>query len=573
MTKSRNIRYVVALLSTLVLWNGGCHQQHYIDSADGIANRIIRQRQQEALGTNSDFEIGPEDGHIKRTSDAYSFVPHPIDSSVPDSFKRRQKEEGAEQQPDNVGSTGLSHSGQSEADSPLRPFTLSDALAYAFHHARDFQTHKETLYLNALGLMTERQLWTPQVVGRVSAEYANYGQVGDFDHAMTAVAELSASQRLPYGGEVAARVVNTLMRDIGHHTTSGESGTTILSANIPLLRGSGRVAYESRYQAERDLIYAVRDFEAARRNLIVSVAGDFFDLLATKTQIDSAKTALESAQADLIRSKAYVDVDRMLQVEADRSSVQVLDTTNALASAKVRYETALDRFKIRIGMPTTEPIDAVEEELNLAMPDVTEDEATEAALRYRLDLLNARDYIDDANRAVEIAKNNFLPQLDVSGSVTMVTDPNQKNSTAYNTERTTWRSMVEMELPLDQRQERNEYRSTLINLRRAERNYEEFEDNVRIDVRRAIRNIELAKVSMEIQQKNITINTIREDRARTLMDRGLLSSNRDMIEAQQALQASKNQYATALAGYRLAILTFLRDSGVLRVDDNGHWTK
>ncbi|MEZ6083381.1 MAG: hypothetical protein R3E58_05385 [Phycisphaerae bacterium] len=159
-------------------------------------------------------------------------------------------------------------------------------LEYAFHNAWDFQTQKEDLYLSALALMTERQLWTPQFVAGVRGEYANYGQVRDFDHAMTAVSELSVTQRLPYGGEVAARVVNVLMRDIGRHTTSGESGTAILEANIPLLPVQAKSLMNRVFKLNG--IWFMRcDFEAARRDLVVDVAGDFFDLLAIKTQIES----------------------------------------------------------------------------------------------------------------------------------------------------------------------------------------------------------------------------------------------------------------------------------------------
>ena len=561
MNQNRKLSLVLFIAVTVSVT--GCYQ-HHIHSADKKANRIIRQRQQQALGAVSDFEIGDESGITGPGSDPYAFVPHPIDSDIPETFRSTQEKTEL----DDIDTTGTSVD-----TTGLRPFTLADSLKYAFKNARDFQTRKETLYLSALNLMTERQLWTPQIAGRISTEYANYGQTRDFDQAMTTIAQLSASQRLPYGGEIAARVVNSFMRDIGRHTTSGETGTTILQANIPLLRGAGRVAYESRYQAERNLIYAVRDFEASRRDLVVSVAGDYFNLLTFKTQIESAQTALESAKMDLQRSQAMVDVERILQVEADRANVQVLETTNDLNNARVLFETALDRFKIRIGMSTDEKIDIVEADLNLNHPYITTQEGTKAALTYRLDLLNSRDAIDDAHRGVEVARNNFLPQFDFSGSVTMRSDPAEKNSTSYNTERTTWRGMLEMDVPLDQRQERNEFRAALVNLRRAERNYDLAKDNVRVDVRRALRNVELAKTSMQIQEKNIAINVKREETARAQFERGRLSSNRDVFEATRALQNSKNRYAAQLADYRLAILSFLRDTGTLRVDDNGHWAE
>jgi outer membrane protein TolC len=455
----------------------------------------------------------------------------------------------------------------------LTPFTLSEALAYAFRHAWDFQTQKEDLYLAALALMNERQLWTPQLEGEIRARYTNFGQEREFDQAMAAVAELSAQQRLPYGGDVSARIINVLMRDIGRHTTTGESGAAILQANIPLLRGAGKVAFESRYQAERDLIYAVRIFEQNRRILTVDVAGNFFNLLATKIQIGSAQLALDNAEYDLRRAEAQVALGQQLEIEAQRTRVQVLESRNALIDARVRYRNELDRFKIRIGMPTTEPINAVEMALDLYEPNVREEEALAAALAYRLDLINQLDFVDDARRQVRIARNNFLPQFNFTGTVSMDTDPNQLQSFSYNTERTTWDALLTLELPIDRRQERNDFRAALIGLRRAERNYQFAADNVRLDVRVAMRNLDLARESMEIQRQNMLVNQRRNEMARVFMETGESRSTRDLAEAQDALQSATNRYAAATAAYRLAILTLLLDSGTLRVDDDGKWVR
>ncbi|HRX87063.1 MAG TPA: TolC family protein, partial [Phycisphaerae bacterium] len=558
--------------------------QAWINSSDRIAQKIIKKRQMQTLGATSDTRLPPEDG-TDAGGTPYDFTPHPVDSEVPEAFLRPPPEPVAAETAamdtnglaGDVGSPGL-ESVNTMADmmidtSGLRPFTLAEALAYAFRHAWDFQTQKEDLYLAALALMTERQLWTPQLEGEIRARYTNYGQVRQFDQAMAAVSELAVSQRLPYGGDVSARIINTLMRDIGNHTTTGETGDAILQANIPLLKGAGRVAFESRFQAERNLIYAVRNFETNRRLLTVDVAGNFFDLLAIKTRIDSAQAALNDAEYDLSKVEAQVAVGEVVEIEAQRTRVQMLDSRNNLINAQVQYQNALDRFKIRIGMPTAEPIDAVDSELELFEPFVQENEATAAALKYRLDLINQLDFIDDARRGVRIARNNFLPAFNFTGTVSMATDPNRTQSFSYNTERTTWDALLTLELPFDRREERNNFRASLIDLRRAQREFELASQNVKLDVRAALRNLRLARESMEIQRQNMLVNQRRNDMARVLWDRGEMRSSRDLVEAQNALQQSTNQYAAATADYRLAILVLLRDTGTLRVGDDGHWVR
>ena len=551
-------RFILLLCATVLgVALAGC-QEWFIRDADRQVYHVIADRQADALGETHSPHLGPEDGRIQTSDSLYDLVPHPVDSEVPEAFRTRLADGSATTQPVTT-----------QPALERQALTLQDAVAYAMRHSREFQSEKEDLYLAALALTLERHLWTPQFFGEVSYEYANYGQVRDFDHAMTAIAQVGATQRLPYGGEVTAQIINSLMRDLGAHITSGETGQMILSAEIPLLRGAGKVAQESRYQAERELIYSARTFERYRRAFLVEVASSYFDVLALKAGIENAEASVEALAIDKARSDGLAKTGRILQVDVDRAEVEYLRARNDAITAQTAYDSALDRFKILIGMPTVQPIEAVEPDFEVAAPGVNEELAIETALRCRLDLLNDQDAVDDARRAVLVARNNLLPDLDFRGSVSLDTDPNRKNSVSYNTERTTWRGEVAMEIPLNRVAERNEYRSSIIDLRRAERNYDRRRDEVRLDVRDAFRGIEQARLSLEIQAENIKINDFRKRQAEELLNRGLLQSNRDKIEAETDWRDAKNRYAQAEANYRTAVLAFLRDTETLRVTDDG----
>ena len=64
----------------------GC-QQWFIDGADREVAGLIEQRQRAALGATSNADIGAETGKIGGRSEMYSFVPSPIDASVPEAFQ------------------------------------------------------------------------------------------------------------------------------------------------------------------------------------------------------------------------------------------------------------------------------------------------------------------------------------------------------------------------------------------------------------------------------------------------------------------------------------------------------
>jgi outer membrane protein TolC len=609
--------------------------QMFVDAADKEVYALIEKRQRDALGESRPFRIDEERVPIGTGDTAYKFVPHPIDSDVPAAIRPstasqpagvaqsrvtatrpaeasvtdpgrdasapippQPHETALTEPPDGVPSTqpsveeylaeGSTATTQPAAAGPEREIlSLSEALAYAFRHSREFQFAKEDLYLAALALSLERFLWTPQFNGQVSSEYANYGQIRDFDHAMAAVAQVGVTQRLPLGGEITARVVDSLMRDLTHHVTTGETGAMILEANIPLLRGAGLVAYESRFQAERNLIYAVRRFETFRRDLAVEIAGDYFNLQQLRQEIVNAQESIKVFEQEVARATGLWRAGRLIQLEVQRADQDRLVAINRLVDAQEAYNTALDQFKIRLGMPTSVAVDVAlppdpestvasetpeDEALNraLQMPDIAEEEANRIALKYRLDLINALDAIDDAARGVKIAENGLLPDLNLSGSVTMNTDPLSLGTLKYNTERTTWRGGIVLELPLNRKAEQVALRNSLIAKRRAERNYEQSKDLVVLQVRRAMRRVQQEQDSLSIQIANRNLAVERRRGARIRFQKGQVS-NREVVDAENALLNARDRLAQAQSRIRLAILQFRRDTGTLRIDDDGRW--
>jgi len=570
MTRARKTgyrRYAILPPALTLIGLGAC--QWFADEADKEVYRLIAQRQEAALGFTSSADLGPAAVPARPGDTAYQFAPHPVPAGVPRDLipSSQRAEPGAEEPPASGPATA---SAPAEAGQPLE-MTFTDIVRYAFAHARDFQSAKEDLYLAALDLTLERHLWTPRFVSsQLSAEYANYGQIRQFDRAMAAVAEFAVEQRLPYGGTVTARTINTLMRDLGHHITSAETGQAILEADIPLLRGAGKTAYESRYQAERNLIYAVRSFERFRQTFLTDVLSDYFSLLNGKQQVANAEESIKAFQDDVARASALVEAERLIQLESQRAENTLLREQNNVLSTQEEYETSLDQFKIRIGMPTTQRIELAEEDIPLREPTINEQEAITAALSYRLDLLNELDRVDDSRRQVEIAKNGLLPDLNVVGSLTMDTDPAHLRMFDYDIERLTWRGSASLEVPLERYAERNALRDAMVQLERAKRNHDLAADRVRQEVRRALRRLELSRGQLLIQQKNMEIAEVRRRAAKVRFELGQIS-NRDQLEAERDLLDARNGYASALASYRQAIVQLHRDTGTLRVEDDGRW--
>jgi hypothetical protein len=169
-------------------------------------------------------------------------------------------------------------------------FRLADA------SSREHRQAEEDFILTVISLLVERHQWTPRLFNDTTVGLSGQGDDGTFDAAMSVINTLRVSQRLPYGGSVEARWVTRAAQELVNESTNAytSSSELILSGSMPLLRGAGRVAREDLIQAERNTVYAARTYERFRRQLLVSIAADYFSLLQTRARIGNQRRQLES---------------------------------------------------------------------------------------------------------------------------------------------------------------------------------------------------------------------------------------------------------------------------------------
>ena len=569
-----------SVLALTLLMLSSCRST--VDRTDREVATVIAKRQQEALGQQVPVHL-PVDNDILANPppDAYLNTPNPVSSAIPPGFESAAAaEDSSTTRPRSTSQPATTN----QADPSGHVFTLTDALAYAQQHRRPYQSAKEDLYLVALSLTLERHLWTPIFASNLRTVYGNFGEITDFDQAMRFVADLAVSQRLPYGGEFTASAVSTLIRDVGKTITAEEGSTVKLEVTVPFLRNAGHVAREELIQLERELTYAVRAFERFRRQQLVTVATAYFDLLRSKQTMLDNQTSLEQYLRIFKRAQAFEERDLGSLLETQRAEFEYLSAENRLERSRESFRAQADRFKLMIGMPVDQPlglneletIEAIEEQIVqgkyplLRRPAAVNQEARalKVAIDNRLDLLTLHDRIDDARRGVAIAKNALLPDLGLTSSVTWETDPSHYRLGDFSFERTSWRSELVLGLPLERTSERNRYRSALIDVRGAQRNYEDTLERIRAEVRSAVNQIRLEDRSLVIQRRNIEVvekrleyTTIRYNDG-DLEIRELLDAKEAWNRASNDLNFAKTSGWTALLGFRLATET-------LRIDENG----
>lgn len=446
---------------------------------------------------------------------------------------------------------------------------LAAVLAQSQATGREFLDAQEDYILSAISLLRERHLWGPRFFNDTTLQVSGQGDDGAFDSAATLINELRLTQRLPAGGDVAARWIVNATEQLRSSATEDyrQSSQLVLEGNIPLLRGAGSVARESLIQAERDLVYAAREFEAFRRSYMVDIASQYFNLLQTAASIRNQQQQLESLRKTLERQIERQKAGEIALFELSITQSSVLSANNRLQSAFENYVVSLDSFKIRLGLDPMLPVALAPLTLELNDPVATPVEAAQLALLYRLDLQTTRDRVLDARRGVSNSRNDLLPDLNAFAEVGLPTDPDDnEGGLAFDPDSMRYLAGMRFSLPLDRETERLGLRSSQIALERSVRNFERSRDQVVVDARSRLRSIEVARFQLILSERQVRINELRLEEQDIRRDE---ITPQEYVDTQAELLDARNARDAALTDLRVAILRYLRDTGQLRVGRNG----
>ncbi|MHC4822226.1 MAG: TolC family protein, partial [Planctomycetota bacterium] len=335
-------------------------------------------------------------------------------------------------------------------------------------------------------------------------------------------------------------------------------------------RGAGyEVAWEALTQGERSVVYDVREFSRFREQFLIDVTQRFYNLVAQKQVLENTKRRFEDAEFQMKRTQALFEVGRQGQIEVLRSKNDMLRVEDDLLDAQQDYDLTIDQFKLFLGLPTSVELTLAEEAPEFIPVDVTLNSAIAAAMANRYDLVNAREQLEDQDRALRIAHNNLLPDLDLTVSGSTSSDTTDK----FLDQRYRTRSNsigLSLEIPLQRTQERNALRSAQIALDRQRRDFEEFRDNIVVEVRETLRDIRRQATSLDIQQQIIEVEERRVRKARIDFAAGDIG-NRDVVEAERSLLDARNARINQLVDYEILRIRVERVMGTLHVEPDGTW--
>lgn len=518
-------------------FSGGCSPEQYKADADKEVYQIIDEKWQDEFGQKANYIISD-------CNTVISTIDIPVEKAIP----------------------------------PSGVISLSEAVAIATKYNRTYKSRKEVLYISALGLTGTRYNYALQWFGTIDGTYTDNKSGGDD---VQIDGDVGVNKQSLFLDGVLYNV--GIMLDWTRFLT-GDPRTSLVSilsgdVTIPLLgSGAGKWNQEVLTQRERQVLYDIRTFNRYRKQFIVDIVDQYYNILERRANVINAENSYNRLLESKKRLEIEVGTGAKAPSDVDETEQDVLSAESDWVTRQQLYEGLLDQFKVTLTLPTDAEIELDPNEL-LALEDIgispvdySSEMAIETARQWRLDLANSFDAVEDAERKLVLYAEGLGVQLDLwgdAGGADIRSEPETRVGRLQFHE-STYRLGFEADLPFSRVSERNEYREALINLEQALRDYENREDGIELDMRSALRDLRAKADQYRIQQMALVLAQRRKETQEMLLSIGQ-GETRLLLDAEGAILSAQNRVMSALVAHAVAKLGFYRDVGILQVKPDGMW--
>ena len=313
---------------------------------------------------------------------------------------------------------------------------LIGAVELARLHSRDFQAQKETLFLSALDVTAERFRFNAQFFGGNSTNYVGTGAFrngGTGSSLLGKESHIRMQKAFTAGGTLLVGLANSIVWQVSGQGSTVNSSLANFAFSQPLLQFAGRPrVMEQLTRSERNLLYNVRQYDRFRQGFYLDVtagtgisaslqragglfggsglsgftgvgvggfggvgaigvsssggfagggglgaagAGGFLGFLQQQQNLRNQRVRITGLRNTWMQLDAAFDAGRLEnRFQVDFARQAYYSGQSELLNLIAGYESALDLYKMRLGLPPHIPLELKDpffEQFNLISPELT----------------------------------------------------------------------------------------------------------------------------------------------------------------------------------------------------------
>lgn len=383
------------LLTTLLV---GCTRAHYRRSADREVYPIVADRNAAAGDAGDRLQIEPNPASRLADPTNPDRPPRPPDDPIAAIYMAHPNGmHGAHwpkksidwiEPPDWEAGLPWGSDGKVKLDS-------NKAFELALLNSREYQTALEQLYLAALTLTLNRYEFQTRWFLTNATDFSSMGPGTPLEaNTLSSTTHFGFNQAFAAGGQLVVDFANSFLVEYNGTGQTTVSSTFVANFVQPLLRNAGkRVRLEQLTQAERDVLYAAREFYRFRKQFwatITTLDAGYLSLLSQVQNVRNAQEFLVGQEQNLREHETLLPGGRITTVQVDQAFQGYQVARAQVATSEATLQTSLDQFKLLLGLPPHVPIDLDDSFLN---PFVLNDPKLDA-LREEMDIYLKTRYRD-----------------------------------------------------------------------------------------------------------------------------------------------------------------------------------
>ena len=299
-------------------------------------------------------------------------------------------------------------------------------------------------------------------------------------------------------------------------------------------------------QAENHRLAAAELNVKSARDLVVIVSGNLYlEALAAQARVDSARAQLETAQAILDQATQLKASGIVAGIDVLRAQVQL--GTEQLRLTSATNDAALTKLKLArvMGLPAGQAYTLSNDIPDLPSPDMTLEQAYERALTTRPDYLAALERVKAAEADRQAAASEYLPSVRVAGDYGTI-------GNTIGSAKGTYSVSGAVNVPIfNGGRTRGRLLQADADLRMRRSEVEDLKASIDYDVRASFLELATTREQLAVATRSRELAAQQLTQARDRFAAGV-ASNVEIVQAQEAVAMSSEQYISAAYGYNSA---------------------
>lgn len=406
---------------------------------------------------------------------------------------------------------------------------------------------------------------------------------------ITKFAQINYSETFESGTNVQAGIsgnrisFNTGGINFGFDFFNPSTGSTLnLQFTQPLLRNGWLFANRAPLMiARRNLQQSQANFAVAVNNNILQTVDQYWAVVEAKGNLDVAKASMDAAEATYKRDKRALELGALPPLDIYRSESQVASRRVQVIQGEYALKQAEDALRLTIGADQDPLFEALDLDLT-EQPDpqgelrsIDAATALQEALQKRPEFDATRAALANDATAIRLAHNHLLPELDLQGLYSSAglggsvvnTTTGQTTSTSslnqmFGFGYPTYQAQLTLNLPIKNRTAKAELGTALVSRRNDLYSDRLVREQVLLDVRNAVHQLEQAKLSIVAGKEALDLANKTMAAEQRKYDLGS-STIFLVLEAQTEVAAAQQGLLQAQVGYQIAVAAVDHATGEL----------